>query len=572
MHVLDSRRLTGRSLLLDAPGAVLDIAVDETLRERAAAAWERSARHLLASVGWEAERIATRPFEGGISLALSAPVDGLYSATELNEHAWEAALGEIESGHPPDLSAAAARLRELVAAERNPRLVALREAARSRRLTFLGDEDSASIGSGVGAMVWPISSIPEASTIDWSRVHDIPIALVTGSNGKTTVVRLISAMARADGKIPGSTSTDGVQVGAASLEAGDFSGPGGARLALRHPEVEMAILETARGGILRRGIAIERASVAVITNIAEDHLGEFGVGSLQELAEAKLLVGRAVAEDGCLVLNADDPILVAASGTIPVPIIWFTLEGSSPLVQSHIGRGGTAVVSDDDSIVLVTGGRRTPLIRMADAPITFGGTARYNVANAMAAVAAAAGLKISAASIATALRSFGRQAGDNPGRANLFEIGGTRILVDYAHNAHGMSALVNMAQKIPADRRLVMLGQAGDRHDEAIREFARAASELQADRFIVKDTDQYLRGRAHGEVPGLLADELSRLGTPLSSIYRAVNELDGVREALSWARTGDLLVLAVHQDRQEVLGLFDQLDSAGWRAGEPLPV
>jgi len=571
MRVLDSRRLTGQSLLLDRPGAVLEVTLENGVRDRAVIAWQRAAQQLLVSVGWDKEKLVSRPFQGGVSLALSAPVDGLYAATDLNEEAWEVAAAELDGREPPDLTAAADWLRKLVAAERNPRLLALREAARSRGLSFLSDEETASVGSGTGALVWPIHSIPDPSTIPWTRVHEVPIALVTGSNGKTTVVRLISAMVRAAGKVPGSTSTDGVQIGEASLEEGDFSGPGGARLVLRHPEVETAILETARGGILRRGIAIERATVAVVTNVAEDHLGEFGVGSLHELAEAKLLVAKAVAEQGYLVLNADDPVLVEASSRVSLPIIWFSLEGASTLVESHAGSGGSAVILEDDHIVLLVGNQRTEIVRLADAPVTFGGTARYNVANAMAAVAAATGLEIKTPAITAALRSFGRDARDNPGRANLFELGGAHVLIDYAHNAHGMSALVGMAQSIPANRRLVMLGQAGDRDDGAIRDFARAAWELRPDRVVVKDTDQYLRGRDLGEVPGLLADELTRLGTPSSSIYRAPDEIDGVRDALKWARQGDLLVLAVHQDRRQVLGLFDRMGSSGWKVGEPLP-
>jgi cyanophycin synthetase len=571
MRVLDSRRLTGRSLLLDRPGVVLDIVIDDALREPAHSAWERAVRQLLLLVGWDGENVVTRRFSGGMSLGFSAPIDGLYAATELNEQAWEAAAAEIEGREPPDLSAAAARLSDLIAGERNPRLLPLREAARIRRLTFLSDEEHASIGSGTGAIVWPIDSLPDPSTIPWTQVHDVPVALVTGSNGKTTVVRLISAVIRAAGRVPGSTSTDGIQIGSERMEEGDFSGPSGARFVLRHPQVEIAVLETARGGILRRGISVERAKVAVVTNIAEDHLGEFGVGSLQDLAEAKLLVAKAVAENGYLVLNADDSVLVERSHSLKVPIIWFSLDGSSGLIRSHTKAGGVAVVVEDGDIVLVAPEGRTKVIHVGDVPITFGGTATHNVANVMTAVAAAWSLEIKLDAIKSALRSFGHNAGDNPGRANLFEVGGAHVLIDYAHNAHGMSALVGMAQRIPANRRLVMLGQAGDRDDGAIRDFARAAWELRPDRVVVKDTDQYLRGRHMGEIPGLLADELTRLGTPSSSIYRAPDEVDGVRDALTWARPGDLLVLAVHQDRRQVLGLFDRLGSSGWKVGEPLP-
>src|SRR5919112_5651418 len=176
MRVLDSRRLTGPSLLLDTPGAVIDIALEQQLAGRAIAAWESSARTLLEAIGWGDQRLVNRPFRGGVSLALSAPVDGLYSATEVAEEAWKAAASELESRTPPDRSSVLLRLRRIIQEERNPRLVAMRDAAESRGLTFLSDEDHASIGSGTGVVVWPVRSVPEPSSIDWTQVHDVPIA------------------------------------------------------------------------------------------------------------------------------------------------------------------------------------------------------------------------------------------------------------------------------------------------------------------------------------------------------------------------------------------------------------
>jgi cyanophycin synthetase len=571
MKVLDSRRLTGPSLLLDRPGAILDISLEDLAADRAAPAWRRAAHRLLQAVGWPAEELACRRFPGGVSLAFSAPVDCLYAATEVNETAWALAVSELGLGPPVSFEDQVAALRNTIAAERNHALVALHDATQARGLTFLIGEDQVSAGSGMGALVWPAESLPEPGAVDWSRIHDIPVALITGSNGKTTVVRLLGAMVAATDRTPGMTSTDGVSVGSTFLVEGDFSGPSGARVVLRRPEVETAILETARGGILRRGLPVNRADVAVITNVAADHLGEFGVESLADLAETKLLVAKALGTSGTLVLNADDPLLVRRSGRIPARLIWFSLDPASPVVQRHVDAGGTAVVEDGGCIVLAQGKQRSVVAPVADVPITFGGTARHNVANALAAVAGATALGIGIELTALTLRRFGREPGDNPGRANLVELGGARILLDYAHNPHGMAALVGVAQTFPARRRLVMLGQAGDRNDEAIRELARAAWTLQPDRVVVKEMDQYLRGRAPGEVPALLADEFSRLGAPDTAISRVGPDLEGVREALAWARPGDLLVLAVHQDRRAVLGLLSRLTATDWHAGDPLP-
>jgi cyanophycin synthetase len=419
--------------------------------------------------------------------------------------------------------------------------------------------------------VWSAESLPDAGKVDWSGIHDVPVALVTGSNGKTTVVRLLGAIVRAADRTPGTTSTDGVTVGNTFIVEGDFSGPSGARVVLRNSDVETAVLETARGGILRRGLPVNRADAAVITNVAADHLGEFGVESLSDLAETKLLVAKALGGNGTLVLNADDPLLVERSSRIPARLIWFSLDPASPVVKRHLDAGGTAVIERAGQIVLSQGKQHTVVALLADVPMTFGGLARHNVANALAAVAGATALGIGIEPIDRTLRQFGREVGDNPGRANLLELGGTRILLDYAHNPHGMAALVGVAQTFPAGRRLVMVGQAGDRNDEAIRDLARAAWTLQPDRVVVNEMDQYLRGRAPGEVPALLADEFSRLGAPDTAIFRVGPEIDGVREALTWAQPGDLLVLAVHQDRRAVLGLLSRMTASDWQAGDPVP-
>jgi UDP-N-acetylmuramyl tripeptide synthase len=565
IHVLDSRRLTGPSLLLDGPGAVLDIRLEERDCDRAIVAWRNAAQNLLREVGWIGESLVSRRFPGGVSLALTAPVDGLYAATELNERAWEAAAAELSGQPAPAYAADAAALREAITAERNPALVALRLEARSRGLTFLIGEELVSVGSGTGAIIWPADALPDPAEVKWPRAHDVPIALVTGSNGKTTVVRLVGEMAREAGRTPGLTSTDGVTAGSALIGEGDYSGPSGARLALRHPRVQTAILETARGGILRRGLAVERADVAAVTNVAEDHLGEFGIETLAQLADTKLVVAKALGAHGALVLNADDPMLVERHRRIRVPITWFSLDPSSHLISGHIQEGGTAVLAEAGVILLVQHHHRTPVARLAEVPFTFGGNARHNIANALTAVAVAAPLGIGVAAMAAALRRFGRDMGDNPGRANLIEVGGVQILIDYAHNPHGMNALVRLAETLPARRRLVMLGQAGDRSDEAIRQLARAAWSLRPDHVVVKDMAEYLRGRAPGEVPALLTDEFSRLGVEDGAISRAGPDIEGVRKALDWARPGDLLILAVHQDRRAIVELLERLKAADWK-------
>ena len=567
MRVLDSRRLTGPGLVLDRPGAVIDLEVESTRRDAAIGAWRDAVGRMLGAVGWGGETVRTRRFGSGVSLAFTAPADALYAATELNDSAWAAAAALLDGREPPAGIEELERLRQAIAAERSPALLALREAARVSGVTFLHGEEKVSVGSGRGVQVWPEHQLPHPSAVNWSAVHDIPTALVTGSNGKTTVVRLLAAMAAATGRVAGLTSTDAVRVGNRTVDEGDYSGPEGARLLLRQPEVEVAVLETARGGLLRRGLAVCRAEVAVVTNVADDHLGEFGVETLEALADTKLLVARAIGAGGRLVLNADDHVLTAAAARLEVPIGWFSLDPAG----ARVATGAAAAVLEDDMVVLHERGRRESIAHVGEIPLGMGGAARHNIANALAAAGAAGKLGVSPDIVGATLRRFGRDPADNPGRANLLEAGGVSILVDYAHNPHAMRALAASAAAVPARRRLVMVGMAGDRSDASIRELAGASLALRPDRVIVKETDRYLRGREPGEVPAILLAEFRRLGVPGEQVSAGGPESAAVREALAWARPGDLLVLALHQDRAQVTALIERLRARGWTAGEPLP-
>ncbi len=548
MQLLDSRRLTGPNLLLDRPGAVIEVSLSAEEAERAVAAWQAQARRVLDAVGWTDEVTAARVFPGGASLAISAPIDVLYAATEVNEWAWAAAEAGFEEGV---FQQGIERLRAEIEREASPSLLALRDAAVARGIAFLWDDRRASVGLGTGSLTWPVNELPDPGEVDWAAVHDIPVLLVTGTNGKTTTVRLLASMFEAASQVVGLTSTDRVEVGGEVLDRGDFSGPEGARTLLRDPRVEVAVLETARGGLLRRGLAVDRAVAALVTNIAADHLGEFGVHDLPSLAAAKLLITRAVGPEGRVVLNADDPQLVAAAaGGITAPITWFSLDPENPRVRS----GGVSL--EDGFLVLSRGAQgeeKTRIVHVDEVPFTFGGAARHNVANALGAIGMASAVGLPAESMAEGLRRVGGTPEDNPGRANLFERDGFRILVDYAHNPHGLTALLDITRTLPAGRRLILIGQAGDRGDEAIRELARAAWAFQPDHIVVKELPEMLRGRGLGEVPAILVDELLRLGAPAGGVTRADSELEGVEQALAWARPGDLLVLLVHTQREAVL-------------------
>ena len=568
--VRDSRRLTGPNLVTERPGAVLEVELPDRSAEEAIRLWQAEARHAMDALGWAAESLAVRRFPGGASLALTAPIDTLYAATEVNEWAWAAATARLH-GEAVDPKGELARLAAMIAAEQRPALLALEHAAAAHGVRFLWDDDLVSVGMGIGSRTWPMAALPAPNAVDWTAVRDIPVALVTGSNGKTTVTRLVSGMITAAGLVGGHTSTDGIKVGGETLEAGDFSGPGGARRLLRDQRVEMAVLETARGGLLRRGLTVDRADAAVITNIAEDHLGESAVYSLADLAEAKLVVARALGSDRPLVLNADDPALVEAAGTLRCPVAWFSLDPDNPTLQAARTKGASTATLRGNDLVLARGAAERAITTLARVPITVGGAARYNVANALAAALLGSLIGLDDAAIAAGLAALTNSPTGNLGRLNAFEFGSVRAFVDFAHNPHGLTALMDLARALPAARRLVVIGQAGDRDNHAILELARTAWAGAPDRVVVKEMPAYLRGRPAGEVTGMLLEELRLLGARADQLDLAVGELQAVRQALTWAREGDLLLLTVHADRDSVLRYLQRLVAKGWTAGKPLP-
>lgn len=558
----DSRRLTGGNLYWNRPSAIIDVSVPGDPAP-VVAAWETAVAEWLACVGYEDERTTFRLFDGGASLLVSAPIDVLYSMCELNELAWATALATVCGTEAPDPNEECPRLNRLFDEERNPGLLALQAEAHRRGVPFLWDDDEVSVGYGAGTTVWTPDALPSVDDVDWERAGSVPVAMVTGTNGKSTTVRMTAAVFTAAGLNAGLTSTDFIRVGDRTIDTGDYSGTGGARMLMRQPDLDAAVLEVARGGLLRRGLGLERADVAVVTNVAADHLGDYGIYTVEELIPAKFIVRRALHGDAPLVLNADDEGIVAHAAMLDNRIHWFSLESDNAVVGRALEAGGSACFLREGWLVYADGQDQREMTHVRDIPSTFDGAARYNVANALAAVSIACILGIPDAAIQSGLKAFRGDESDNPGRGNWFEHQGVRILVDFAHNEHGMLALADMVRRMPSKRITLLTGQAGDRPDKDIIDLVRAACSVGPDTLLITALPGYERGRELMDVPHLIRDEALSIGLKDEQIEILCSPEEAVEHALSRAQPGDLLVLLVLTRRQQALDLIHRYIGKG---------
>ncbi len=372
----------------------------------------------------------------------------------------------------------------------------------------------------------------------------IPIVAVTGTNGKTTTVRLISHLLAQQGWCVGMTNTDGVYVDGHCIDTGDCSGPKSAKNVLHHPDVDAAVLETARGGILREGLAFDKCDVAVVTNVGSgDHLGLNYITTVDELAVLKRVIVQNVAPKGTAVLNAADPVVAAMAAKTKGAVTFFALDQFHPVMATHRAQGHAVVYVDQGQIVAAKGAEKHYL-NLSDIPVTLGGAIGFQVENVMASVAAVWALGLDWDTLRAGLASFSSENDNAQGRFNIFNYKGATVIADYGHNPDAMAALVQAVQAMPASRRSVVISGPGDRRDEDIRQI----TQILGDAFeeVVMYEDQCQRGRSDGEVMALLREGLvgAKKATQRSEIY---GEFLAIDTALSHLQAGELCLVLVDQ-------------------------
>ena len=373
----------------------------------------------------------------------------------------------------------------------------------------------------------------------------VPIAALTGTNGKTTTARMLSHIAKMAGYTPGLTTTDGVYIDGQRTVEGDMTGPVSARMVLSDPQIDLAVLETARGGLLRAGMGVTEVNVGAVLNVQSDHLGLKGIDTLDQLAQVKRIVVE-VATD-CAVLNADDPLVLKMSGYVDAKTICYvSTNPSHPLVREHIRAGGRACALEaginGQMITLYDKGSHIPLLWTHLIPATMEGRAMHNVQNAMFAAAMAFSLGIKLDPIRQGLRTFDTTFFQAPGRMNVFDEHPFKVLFDYGHNAHAIAAMADLAQRLDVTgRRIVVLAAPGDRRDEDILDIARVAAG-KFDHYICRRDDN-TRGRDGDEVPRLLARGLIEAGVAEGAIEQIHDEQEAIDTALRMGQPGDLLLV-----------------------------
>jgi cyanophycin synthetase len=395
----------------------------------------------------------------------------------------------------------------------------------------------------------------------------IPVVAVTGTNGKTTTVRLIAHILRMHGGRIGMATTTGVEINDQAILEGDYSGPSGATAVLTDPTVDHAVLEVARGGILRRGLGFSQCDVGVLLNVQGDHLGEGEIQTLDDLARLKAVVVENVKPTGTAVLNAEDPLVARLRASLTSRVVLFALDPQAPELRQHLEDGGGAVTLDGLDVVVQHGGAKVPIVSVRDVPITLDGKARFNVQNALAATAACHALGVPDETICRGLTTFNPTVGQLPGRMNLFEVDRHHVLVDYGHNASALKALSEVIPEIARGGRVLnVASSSGNRRDEDIRAFGKALAGMY-DEIYISDPDP--RQRDPGETAELLRDSLREAGFPDERLHMMPDEAAAIRAALDAAREGDLVVLQVDHVRHAIEHVRARQDAAkaGKRAG-----
>ncbi|HXB39922.1 MAG TPA: Mur ligase family protein, partial [Bacteroidia bacterium] len=366
----------------------------------------------------------------------------------------------------------------------------------------------------------------------------IPIIAITGTNGKTTTTRLIAHIVKNNGYKVGFTTSDGIYVGNSMLTKGDTTGPVSAEFILKDPTVEFAVLETARGGILRAGLGFGQCDVAVVTNIQEDHMGLSDINTLEDMAKVKGVVVQSVKRDGYAVLNADNKYCVGIAKTADCHIAYFSMDENNPVIKEHCKTGGIAALYENGFITIKKGDWKFRVSKVTNIPLTFGGRVSFMIQNVLAATLATYTYGFKTEDIALSLETFIPSAAQTPGRMNIFDFKDYKVMIDFAHNADGFRGIKEFLSTVVSPAKIGIITGTGDRRDNDIRDLGRISAEM-FDHIIIRQ-DKFLRGREAEEIVKLLVEGIYEVN-PKQSYEYIPKEVEALKHAFSIAKPGTFI-------------------------------
>ena len=545
-------RITGRHLFVHTTGVAVWVPLDANIDDICSAII-RIAEHVECVVN-----PMIHLHQEGYAISIELPVDILYTGCSLLELAVDT----------PNLSVAEYEVRMIALLEewkqeQNHPWRELRQWAIDNGISVVDDEDGLTLGMGRFSQTWPLRELPKIEDLQPENYKHIPCVYITGTNGKTTTTRMLSSIVQAQGALSGQyacvgmTSTDGVVIDGIMVNQGDWTGPGAARQVLRHPTVDFAILETARGGLMRRGLVIENIDAAVVTNVSDDHLGTWGLYTVKDMARAKLTVAFGVQPTGTLILNADYPDLLNTWQEMQAQ---YTHLPQNTMLFSIDQQDGVDIFLRDGWIVHKAQGQ---IVSVDGIPLTFHGLATHNIENAMAAIGLALVAGISIPAIQQGLQGVIPNATTSKGRSNWLQYNEGDIIVDFAHNPDGVRKLAHMCAQWNAQRKIVVLGQAGDRDDQQLRDMAVASLAMQPDLVLLKELPKHAYDRHPHDVVEILRSALEENGLSPHRILEFASEQEVAMWVVNNTMAQDICLFLSHEELDDVLTMLQQA-GASW--------
>lgn len=557
-----SSRLLGQNRFFNTCGAILDISLTKNI-EKTAEGFASIFTEIIAKLPIKEYTIVVDTFSSGFSLAISYPFDLMYTMCDIMDHIWESFAKSIDDGTPVDLEYLVEKFKGFIKHDKNMPLRKIYIKAAKKKINCSIFKEDLVIGSGKKSFSIKLKKLKKVSDIPWEKVGDIPILLVTGTNGKTTTVRLTEFICRTAKMKTGECDSDFVMINGKIKDEGDLSGPTGHLTVLSNPKVEVAILEAARGGLVKRGLMPNYALAATVTNIAHDHIGQNGVDNLSDLANLKSIVYSGIKQDGIAIVNLDDKQLSKLQLTASRKA-FISTKLSEAKISTYLTPDNFIVFIYKGKIVIKSHNGSYLLNKLTDIPLTVNGLAKYNYENILHAVALSFSLGCTPKQIVKGLTKFGANDKSNFGRWNYFKTPKNgHLVIDTAHNPAGLNQVLKLANDFRKLHKLngrlgLMYGITGDRRDTAPTT-AKIISDNKVDHVVIKEILSTFRGSTPGEMPKLLKQELEKIGYPKDKIKIISVELENAKFIINQSKPDDIYILCVHEMVPETISLIKNL-------------